>query len=267
MNLVNLDNDSVSFKLPTKVWSTKQCRELSKDQKLLSFQEMMEIVNQGKSLEEILKNEESFVDFKVSLFAFDDKEILKLAKPIYKIFNLVERIKDFEIYPDRCFTTASAILNSNIFNHSHFKYSPSLENLETILTNSTSTVISLGVSDADFENIDKKSKFFPGHNFVIVKLVVKGIIKYKIFQSFVLKYSLKEDIQNHKNQWMDYENLKRSILDPFLCFCTKRGFFNFNDCANFKSVVHVDLDLNGYCPKTTSLSLKELVTYKHTYNQ
>lgn len=176
----------------------------------------------------------------------------QLAKTYYKIvYN-----KDVEIINEdpKGQDIACAIVQANLFHHSHNQVL-TLQELETALTDSEEGTFMINIYSDNFINSKNQTKLFPGHTFILIKVIEGPEVGYRFVHSFVGRLSLVDFLESKRNRYDDYDTLQKHILEPVYSLLERKGPWRVEETQNFFLITSIySKSLEGYFPPSGSLA-------------
>lgn len=159
-----------------------------------------------------------------------------------------------------CGLSAGAIMLRNVFKQKYYKEVKTIDNLYKELGNDEEGCFWVSIGFGEYVD----------HAFVIIKYNNDDKIHYQIVQSYIFKYSLKDNLINNIKYFTEFRILKDEILDPLLLFYKKR--INNNNWIDFSSTwyklsnVILPIEYLGNCNKRYDLRMVRSTNYKSIFD-
>ncbi|CRX37512.1 hypothetical protein ELAC_0150 [Estrella lausannensis] len=198
------------------------------------------------------------IDKKLKRLIFTDGMMVNLAKTYYKtVFNIdVEVIEN----DSKCQDVACAIVQANLFNHSYCQQL-TFHELKSALRDSEEGTFMVQIYSDRFIDADNETKLFPGHSFVVIKVVEGQEIGYRFVHSFVGRLKLIDFLESKSHRYDDYGTLQEHILKPVHSLLKHKGPWGPKESQNFFLITSVYSEsLEGYFPPSGGLAFDILRT-------
>lgn len=185
------------------------------------------------------------------LFSIDGM-MAHLAKTYYKtVYN--KNIEIVEKDPT-CQDIACAIFQANLFNHSS-RQQLTLRELKIALADFEEGTFMINIYADNFINSDNQAKLFPGHSFIIIKVIEDQEIGYRFVHTFVGQLNLIDFLESKRNRYDDFGSLEKYILDPTCSLLEKKGPWSDEESQNFFLISSFySSNLEGYSPPSGKLA-------------
>lgn len=152
-----------------------------------------------------------------------------------------------------------AVTQANFFNHSYFKKIRP-EELNDELQDGEEGTFLLELYESQLINEDNQKKIFPGHNFVIIKVIEGQKMGYRLVQSYVRKYDLADFLARKEIRFYDFASLEKEILGPLYALLHKKGPWTDKECQNYYSIASVyPHELIGFFPNVKKIYAESLL--------
>jgi hypothetical protein len=169
--------------------------------------------------------------------------------------------------PKACGCTANAIMALNLFNHKYTHELASFEQLEEALQNEEPGTFEISMNAIKFMKPSGHKTAYMGHAFNIIKVVYEDKIGYRLVQSYVDKYTLKNFLSRDKEVIVGFEDLKKRLLIPLRSVLYTQGPWQMLQCVDYQKITSVAVPYQGWTPCTSTRSFKGKSTFKRTSNR
>ncbi len=184
-----------------------------------------------------IKKKFDFINLKLNLLA-DNKDLFKTFAELHSFCLTGEMpVIDFGIIT--CKNTAHAVTQYNLFKHSHYKNIEDIQKLEEELQDNEEGTFLLHVLASDFVNKQGWKVPFQGHAFTVIKVIEDGKIGYRLAQSYVDRYSLKNFLEKNDTYYDSFVTLKNEVLEPFYRVLKFKGPWTMETCEDYKCLTGV----------------------------
>lgn len=203
--------------------------------------------------------------------------LLELANNQHKIVNLcnkyinsslgfldtINKVIVSFVAPKKCFwnnaqacgCTARAIMQQFTMRKTKKISISSFDELCQELQKPTDELFLIGINRTEFKQ-GMEIKNFPGHAFTVIKLVADRQIGYRIAQSYMGQYHLKDFLAQKTLIFAGFDSFKKDVLDPLKPLLERQGAWTDLECENYRKITSIyPSDLIGYHPDTTTQSL------------
>lgn len=158
----------------------------------------------------------------------------------------------------RCGMTAAAIIALNPFHQPHLKSyfdeDDFLRNLITDLQNTEERLFYFETEECFFTRNQTK-RWFPGHSFVIQKIVTDRSPSFQLFQSYVNEYTLFDFLSKDRSEYTyeNFDSLYQKVIKPLYSLPFEKFPWDQQDCLTLGKITKVRMThLAGFTPESDS---------------